>query len=659
MTTWLHDVLSTDTAAFALLHRPNTNPEAVDLLAGEVLPVQRLADLPVPVDHNGDGPTLDLLALVPYRQIAERGFDCIDDGTPLQALKVHRHSSLSITDVLDAVPKSPTPLHDVDFDVTDDEYAESVRKIVTDEIGTGEGANFVLKRSLLASIEQYADDPRRHALAVFGRLLAAETGAHWTFLVHTGTRTLIGASPERHVTLRKGIVTMNPISGTFRYPPGGLDMPALRDFLADAKEIDELYMVLDEELKMMGRVCRDGGRVIGPQMRPMARLAHTEYFIEGESLLDVRQILHETMFAPTVTGSPLESACRAIARHERNGRGYYAGALALIGRDETGNQEMDSAIGIRTAEIDAEGRVRIDVGATLVRHSDPLSEAAETQAKAAALLAAFAGSGGRSTSTATHRASQLWEDPEVRQLLANRNRRLAGFWLRPQHDRSQVTPMLRAKRVLVIDCEDHFTAMLGHQLTALGLDVTIRRFDTDHSFENHDLIVMGPGPGDPTVVTDPKIATMRSTIMNALDAGHPMLAVCLGHQVLAGVLGLEVRRLAVPNQGAQHEIDVLERREHCGFYNTFAAYAPADQVSTALGGVLSLDRDPATGVVHAIHGERFRSLQFHAESVLTEHGVDLIGQLCTALLAMSTTDQPTELVPLGSGGTIRYEEEHR
>src|SRR5262249_2039500 len=254
------------------------------------------------------------------------------------------------------------------------------------EIGTGEGANFVLKRSFLAQVEDYSVGA---ALAVFDRLLHGESGAHWTFLVHTGERTLIGASPERHLTLLDGVPTMNPISGTYRYPRTGVTLSGLLDFLADRKESDELYMVLDEELKMMGRICATGGQVTGPRLKPMARLAHTEYLVEGRSTLDVRGVLRQTMFAPTVTGSPLENACRVIARHERTGRGYYSGVLALVGRDRTGARTLDSTIVIRTADVDAAGRLRIDVGATLVRHSDPNSEAAETRAKAATLLAAF------------------------------------------------------------------------------------------------------------------------------------------------------------------------------------------------------------------------------------------------------------------------------
>ena len=172
---------------------------------------------------------------------------------------------------------------------------------------------------------------------LFRALLAREPGTYWTFVIHTGERTFVGATPERHVSLSGGTAVMNPISGTYRYPPAGPTLQGVTEFLADRKETDELYMVLDEELKMMARICERGGRVIGPHLKEMARLAHTEYFIDGRTDLDVRDILRETMFAPTVTGSPLESAARVISRYEPQGRGYYSGIAALIGRTRTAN----------------------------------------------------------------------------------------------------------------------------------------------------------------------------------------------------------------------------------------------------------------------------------------------------------------------------------
>ena len=76
-------VLAGDVPAFALLYRPQwTGPRVVELLVGRPETVDRLADLPLPPQRrDASGP--DLLALVPYRQIAERGLACRDDGTPL------------------------------------------------------------------------------------------------------------------------------------------------------------------------------------------------------------------------------------------------------------------------------------------------------------------------------------------------------------------------------------------------------------------------------------------------------------------------------------------------------------------------------------------------------------------------------------------------
>ncbi|WP_418957127.1 anthranilate synthase family protein [Streptomyces tritici] len=615
-------VLGPDAPPFALLHRPEspTGPGALDLLTGPVTTPATLAELPLP--EAGDGARHDLLVVVPYRQIAERGYACADDGAPLLAMTVAEQETVPLDAVLRAVPDVPIRLAGGGFgtDTDDEAYADTVRRIVSDEIGTGVGANFVVKRSFTAEITDYG---LPCALAFFRRLLEREAGAYWTFLVHTGDRTFVGASPERHVSLDAGTAVMNPISGTYRYPPTGPTLTGVLDFLADRKETDELYMVVDEELKMMGRICESGGRVVGPYLKEMARLAHTEYFIEGRTSRDPREILRETLFAPTVTGSPLESACRVIAAYEPEGRGYYSGVVALLGRDAEGAHAMDSAILIRTAEIDAAGKVRIGVGATLVRHSDPVSECAETRAKAASLIAAL---------TPDESAGRFRGHPDVRAALAERNTGLAGFWLADDAERGRPDPLLAGKRILIVDAEDTFTAMIARQVRAMGPEVEVRRFDEPYSFDGHDLVVMGPGPGDPRETGHPKIAHLREAIATLLDERRPFLAVCLSHQTLALQLGLELARRDVPNQGVQKEIDLFGRRERVGFYNTFAARCSADHLHSPRAGRIELSRDPHTGEVHAMRAERFASMQFHAESVLTQDGPRIVGTLLGGLV---------------------------
>ncbi|WP_240137847.1 anthranilate synthase family protein [Streptomyces sp. MUM 178J] len=637
-------VLTADPPPFALVYRPETTgPGRVDLLLGPVGEVDGLAALPLPGreerrevrgagrDAQDDGGARqDLLALIPYRQIAERGYDAPDDGEPLLAMAVEEQTTVALSEVLRRIPDLPVPLREGGgFDVDDTAYARTVREVIAQEIGTGEGANFVMKRSYVAEIADYSVCA---ALRFFRLLLEKESGAYWTFIVHTGDRTFVGASPERHISVAGGRAVMNPISGTYRYPDSGPTLSGVMEFLADRKESDELYMVVDEELKMMARVCDTGGRVVGPHLKEMARLAHTEYFIEGHTTRDPRDILHETLFAPTVTGSPLESACRVIKRYEPGGRGYYSGVLALIGRDADDGDTLDSAILIRTADIDAGGTMRIGVGATLVRHSDPLSEVAETRSKAAGLLGVLGDTGPR----------RLGGHPEVRAALESRNDSIAGFWLDDVAGRLREMPGVAGRKVLVVDAEDTFTAMLAHQLRAMGARVTVRRFDEPYAFEPYELVVMGPGPGDPRESGHPKIAHLRTAIDTLLSSRRPFLAVCLSHQVLSARLGLEVHRRAHPNQGVQREIDLFGRTVRVGFYNTFAARAGDDKAETDVG-VVEVSRDRATGEVYALRGPGFRSLQFHPESVLTEDGVRILGEALTGLLEGRPEGHPEEL----------------
>ncbi len=495
---------------FALLRRRSPGREAADrveVLIGEVEEVERLADIPLG-DGTPQAPVTDALALIPFRQIRERGFHAHDDGTPLAVLRPRESCELPLDDVLAALPAHEVQVTDGAFDVDDAAYAEIVERVVRDEIGSGEGANFVIRRTFEGEI---ADFSAADALALFRRLLAGERGAYWTYVVHRpGLRTLVGASPEVHVRMTGGTVVMNPISGTYRYPAEGPTPESLLAFLGDRKEVEELSMVVDEELKMMCTVGDKGGVVIGPRLKEMAHLAHTEYELRGRSTLDVREVLKETMFAATVTGSPVQNACRVIERHEPagtdgRGRGYYAGALALIGRDAGGAQTLDSPILIRTADIAADGRLRVPVGATLVRASDPHSEVAETHAKAAGVLTALGARQAPERAGSAERPPRLADDPRVRAALDARRADLAPFWLR-----MQTTAPIAALHghALVIDAEDTFTAMLAHLLRTSGLTVTVRRYD-EPGLREAARAHQGPSSSAPAPATRPTPPTPR------------------------------------------------------------------------------------------------------------------------------------------------------
>ncbi|MFG2273096.1 anthranilate synthase family protein [Streptomyces chartreusis] len=608
-----------DPRPFALLRRrtPGRAVEedgTVEVLIGQASTRDRLADLP---DEG--------LALVPFRQIRERGFDVRDDGTPLTVLTPEESYAIPLAEALEQLPSHDVRVEGGGFDVADEEYSEIVGRVLRDEIGRGEGANFVIRRTYEGEIPGFG---RADALALFRRLLEGERGAYWTFVVHTGDRTLVGASPEVHVRMSGGTVVMNPISGTYRYPAEGPTPEHLLDFLSDGKEIEELSMVVDEELKMMCTVGDMGGVVVGPRLKEMAHLAHTEYELRGKSSLDVREVLKETMFAATVTGSPVQNACRVIERHEVGGRGYYAGALALIGRDSGGAQTLDSPILIRTADIDADGGLRVPVGATLVRGSDPASEVAETHAKAAGVLAALGVRPGRPREE--HTRVRLADDPRVRAALDGRRASLAPFWLRMQERSGELSG-----HALVVDGEDTFTAMLGHVLRSSGLEVSVRRYDEPGLREavlaHAGPVVLGPGPGDPSDLDDPKMRFLRDLAAEVVtEHRHGVLGVCLGHELIAAELGLDIVRKEVPYQGAQTTIDLFGRPETVGFYNSFVAHCDDEVHAELAEHGIEVSR-AGNGEVHAVRGPGFAGVQFHPESVLTLNGAavvrDLVGQL--------------------------------
>lgn len=612
------------TASFVLIARDGA--DTVELLSGDVVDVDLLADIPLSVD----GVAREVFAMVPYRQVRERGFVAQDDGAPLRCLVVDEHLEIPTAQLVDALPTDVVPLRDGGFDIADEDYAAIVETVIADEIGRGEGANFVIRRDYTADIDV---DDRVAALTWFRALLTHERGAYWTFAVITPGHISVGASPEAHVVARGGVVTMNPISGTFRHPAGGATRETLVDFLSSTKETEELFMVVDEELKMMSAVCSDGGRITGPHLKEMSRLTHTEYMLRGRSRLDPRDILRETMFAPTVTGSPMQNACAVIRRHEKKPRGYYSGVAALFTPNAEGGHDLDAPILIRTVYLQ-DGSLSVPVGATLVRHSDPHGEVSETHGKAAGVLGAIGAidrdhaAEARSDADAPGGSVSLADDPVIADLLASRNARLAEFWLNPQGDDS--AGPFAGRTAVVVDAEDRFTTMLAHQLRHLGLDVAIIPWDAarDAELDAADLVISGPGPGDPRDARSRRIARMREIITRRTDAGAPLLAVCLSHQILSDRLGIELTALDAPHQGLQKSVPIFGEDASIGFYNTFTArVAPGTTSAGSATMSAEVAADATSGDVYALRGDHFASVQGHLESILSHDGIRTLTRL--------------------------------
>jgi phenazine biosynthesis protein phzE len=218
----------------------------------------------------------------------------------------------------------------------------------------------------------------------------------------------------------------------------------------------------------------------------------------------------------------------------------------------------------------------------------------------------------------------------VRAALDGRRAGLAPFWLRMQERSAGL-----GGHALVVDGEDTFTAMLAHVLRSGGLEVTVRRYDEPGlraAVLGHEgPVVLGPGPGDPRDPADPKMRILRELAAEVVGTHrHGVLGVCLGHELIAAGLGLDIVRKRVPYQGAQTVIDLFGRSETVGFYNSFVARCDERTARELAAHGVEVSRSP-DAEVHALRGPGFAGVQFHPESVLTLNGATIVRELVTGL----------------------------
>jgi phenazine biosynthesis protein phzE len=164
----------------------------------------------------------------------------------------------------------------------------------------------------------------------------------------------------------------------------------------------------------------------------------------------------------------------------------------------------------------------------------------------------------------------------------------------------------------------------------MGMTSTVVRHEeyAAGALDGHDLVIVGPGPGDPRDGDDPKVATVRAAVDELLGSEQPFLAVCLGHQTLCGQLGIPLAYKDIVFQGTQSLVTVNGRPERVGFYNTFVGRS----TGAAMPEGVSVEVDPDTGDVNALAGPHYRGVQFHAESILTERGFDIVHDLVCSVL---------------------------
>jgi anthranilate synthase component II len=180
--------------------------------------------------------------------------------------------------------------------------------------------------------------------------------------------------------------------------------------------------------------------------------------------------------------------------------------------------------------------------------------------------------------------------------------------------------------ILLIDNYDSFVYNLARYVRELGETPLVRRHDAITVDEILDLepsrIIISPGP------CSPREAGISTDLVRRAGDRVPILGVCLGHQCIGAAYGGEIVRAGTPMHGKISRIHHQEAGIFAGLPSPFIAtryhslvIAPGSLPESLRVTATSEDGE-IMAVQHAVHP--VYGVQFHPESVLTEHGYRLL-----------------------------------
>ncbi len=181
------------------------------------------------------------------------------------------------------------------------------------------------------------------------------------------------------------------------------------------------------------------------------------------------------------------------------------------------------------------------------------------------------------------------------------------------------------KHIAVVDNFDSFVYILVQYLRELGAQVSVVR--NDASLEevkalNPDKILISPGPGTPAD------AGVSREVISQLGKTIPIFGVCLGHQCIAEVFGATVTEAPEIMHGKTSAITHTSVGVFTGLPNEVTAtrYHSLTVDEPSIPEVMQITAKSDSGLVMGIrHTELdIEGVQFHPESILTEHGKEMI-----------------------------------
>ena len=179
---------------------------------------------------------------------------------------------------------------------------------------------------------------------------------------------------------------------------------------------------------------------------------------------------------------------------------------------------------------------------------------------------------------------------------------------------------------LLIDNYDSFTYNLYQYLAEMGADVVVYRNDAvtlaDCIALHPDHVVISPGPGHPAD------AGISRDVIREFAGKVPVLGVCLGHQCIYEVFGGEVAGAGEIKHGKTSTIHHDAKGVFEGLPNDFQAVRYHSLAGTrgTQPAALDVTATAESGVIMGVRHKEFKveGVQFHPESIATEHGKELL-----------------------------------
>jgi len=195
--------------------------------------------------------------------------------------------------------------------------------------------------------------------------------------------------------------------------------------------------------------------------------------------------------------------------------------------------------------------------------------------------------------------------------------------------------MAQSLKLLMIDNYDSFTFNLVQYLGELGADLIVKRNDeidvAGARALKVDAIVLSPGP------CTPREARVCVPILREMAGEIPILGVCLGHQCIGEAFGGKVVRAGRLMHGKTSPIIHDNRALFAGLPSPFEAirYHSLLVERESIPDCLEISAWTAEGEIMGLRHKKFaiEGVQFHPESILTEHGKDLLHNFLVSVAA--------------------------